>query len=472
MNPKVIPYISRFSHDEYVKRLLSVKGGYWLGTYGSPATETLWTQKSNQSGLESWYINHANAKAKWMGQRVQDCIGIDKYIRWSDSDGNVSYHADTDLNEGMLYDLAIELGLRHGAINTIPKETGLCVGFKGHIGFVQEIKDGKIYVKESRGGDWGVVVYELGKRPGTTQQFEYWFENPFVDYGIGGGDMLKKGDIGSAVYGWQKLLMFWNPLALPQFKADKDFGDETEVWTKKLQAAYKLTQTGIVDDKTWDAMLSVINKVKTDLTASVALVATRDKTITGLNASLTAKDASIASLNTKIAEKDKAIATATSTIAAKDKSIASLTALVAERDKTIGGMIKSNADLEKQLMFADGDIEELQKALNVSESMCNERDRRIADLTIIIEDNIDTMKQKDDEIVRLSISAELLNEEIKNHKATEESLSLQLNVVTELLHTVEAELKAIKEAPPVVEEPVTYSTKELLHMLIDSIFKK
>lgn len=474
MNPKVIPYIGRFPRDEYVRRLMLCYGGYWLGTIGQTGTLTVWNQKRVQEGLEKWYIDHANAFDRWKGVPVQDCIGVDKGIRWGNGtwDGNVPYRGDIDLNETSLYNLAIELNLRRGAISTIPKETGLCVGFKGHIGFTQEIKDGKIYVKESRGGDWGVVVYELGKRPGTTQQFEYWYENPFVDYDNGGSEMLKKGDVGSAVYGWQKLLMFWNPLALPQFKADRDFGNETEVWTKKLQAAYKLIQTGIVDDKTWDAMLSVINKVKTDLTASVALVATRDKTITGLNASLATKDASIASLNAQIVTKDKAIASATTTIAARDKSIASLTALVAERDKTIGGMIKSNADLEKQLLFADGDIDELQKALTASESLCDAKDRQVADLTIIIEDNMDTMKAKDDEIVRLSISTELLNEEIKNHKATEESLSTQLTIVTELLHTVEAELKAIKEAPPVVEEPVEYSTKELLHMLIDSIFKK
>jgi len=88
---------------------------------------------------------------------------------------------------------------------------------------------------------------------------------------------------------------------------------------------------------------------------------------------------------------------------------------------------------------------------------------------------MDTMKAKDDEIVRLSISTELLNEEIKNHKATEESLSTQLTIVTELLHTVEAELKAIKEAPPVIEEPCEvpdYTVAELLHMLIEKIFKK
>ena len=57
------------------------------------------------------------------------------------------------------------------------------MGYKGHIGFVQDIINGKIFIKESRGGRWGVVVYELGKRPDTKQQWEYWFENPFIDYG-------------------------------------------------------------------------------------------------------------------------------------------------------------------------------------------------------------------------------------------------------------------------------------------------
>lgn len=416
MNPKVVPYIGRFPVDEYVRRLILCYGGYWSGTYGQKGTRIVWNQKRVQEGLEKWYIDHANAFGLWEGVPVQDCIGVDKGIRWGNGtwDGNVPYMGDTDLNETSLYNLAIELNLRRGAISTIPKILGLCVGFKGHIGFVQEIKDGKIYIKESRGGNWGVVVYELGKRPGTTQQFEYWFENPFVNYG--GVSMLKKGDVGSMVRAWQMLLMFWNPLALPKYKADSSFGGETDTWTKKFQAEYKLQQTGIVEDKTWDAMLSFINKVKADLSASMALVTVRDK--------------------------------------------------------TISGMMKSNADLEKQLMIADGDIAELQSALNKAEAECADKDQKNAQLTIIIEDNMDTLKQKDDEIARLAISAELLTKEVENHKAVGLALSREITAVTEQLHAVEAELKAIKEAPPVVEEPVEYSTKELLHMLIDSIFKK
>ena len=67
---------------------------------------------------------------------------------------------------------------------------------------------------------------------------------------------LKRGDKGNAVGKHQEGLIAWNPDALPKFKADKDFGGETETWVKNYQKAADLDQTGIIDGVTSALIIS------------------------------------------------------------------------------------------------------------------------------------------------------------------------------------------------------------------------
>lgn len=67
---------------------------------------------------------------------------------------------------------------------------------------------------------------------------------------------LKNGDKGNAVGKHQEGLIAWNPDALPVWKADKDFGDETEEWVKNYQRAADLPQTGIIDGVTSALIIS------------------------------------------------------------------------------------------------------------------------------------------------------------------------------------------------------------------------
>jgi hypothetical protein len=67
---------------------------------------------------------------------------------------------------------------------------------------------------------------------------------------------LQNGDSGNAVGKHQEGLIAWNPDALPEFGADKDFGDETEDWVKLYQKAADLDQTGVIDGVTSALVIS------------------------------------------------------------------------------------------------------------------------------------------------------------------------------------------------------------------------
>ncbi len=67
---------------------------------------------------------------------------------------------------------------------------------------------------------------------------------------------LALGDKGNAVGKHQEGLLAWNPDALPEFGADKDFGGETEEWVKLYQRAADLDQTGVIDGVTSALIIS------------------------------------------------------------------------------------------------------------------------------------------------------------------------------------------------------------------------
>ena len=64
-------------------------------------------------------------------------------------------------------------------------------------------------------------------------------------------DIGKGHGVAATVEKIQEALIEWDPNALPRWGADGDFGNETETWVKRFQAAKGLKQTGRVDDETW-----------------------------------------------------------------------------------------------------------------------------------------------------------------------------------------------------------------------------
>lgn len=82
-------------------------------------------------------------------------------------------------------------------------------------------------------------------------------------------DMLEYGDKGQPVVEWQNWLIRWDANALPKFKADGDFGNETLEWTNKFKAFVGMVQDGKVDDLTWSSMVADISD---DSDAQIAIL--------------------------------------------------------------------------------------------------------------------------------------------------------------------------------------------------------
>lgn len=232
----------------YVENIKKTEGfGYWLGTYGQIATQQLWNDNSIR--LPNWYKSpdHLDELKRWLGKRVADCVGVDKYARWVEPDGSINYikNKSTDFNEDMLYKEAIRLGLPHGPIETLPKIEGVSLGYPGHWG-VYVVHNGKWVGWESRGGNYGVVQYEIGKRP-STNQWAFWYFNPFVDYG---GNMVisKRGDkdslsgnknVESMQTGFLKLGIPMTNKGV-SYGADGSWGQATSNGLGEFQKKYKL----------------------------------------------------------------------------------------------------------------------------------------------------------------------------------------------------------------------------------------
>lgn len=76
--------------------------------------------------------------------------------------------------------------------------------------------------------------------------------------------MLSNGDAGNAVKVFQQALMAWKPEALPVYKADGDFGDETEEWVRNYQRAAEIQETGAIDGVTAALLSRYVAKVRGD----------------------------------------------------------------------------------------------------------------------------------------------------------------------------------------------------------------
>lgn len=229
--------------------------GYVYGTYFSgPITQARIDQKALQyhemfarkityNGVTKTIAEWAQ---KWIGMNAGDCVGMIKAYYWTDDAGKVRYRyldrVDTSA-DGMLRNATVK-----GGISTMPDRPGIFVHYPGHIGIY--IGNGEVI--ESRG-----VVYGVVKTKRTSRPWGSWGEVPYVDYGDV-DTVLQIGSKGAAVRCWQIRLMQWNPLALPKFKADSDFGAETQDWTNKFKTASGLPADGIVDDLTWDAMVEAL----------------------------------------------------------------------------------------------------------------------------------------------------------------------------------------------------------------------
>ncbi len=145
--------------------------GYVWGSYGNllneAALQSLMRQYPEMVGGYESVI-----RAKWLGGRTTDCVGLIKSYGWFDPDTQTIRYGTNgmpDVGANAMYHAATE----SGTIDTIPEVPGLAVWREGHIG----IYVGGGCVIEARGTSSGVVKTKLAERG-----FTHWLKIPYIRY--------------------------------------------------------------------------------------------------------------------------------------------------------------------------------------------------------------------------------------------------------------------------------------------------
>ena len=261
--------------------------GYIWGKCG-----ILWTQ-ARQKNLESKYNSdpdkYSDYKygalygARWIGHYVADCANL---LRWAaKKSGDESVHSGSNLI--WQCDLAKKGELRNGKrTDGEPLKPGSFVftgtqNSHGHVGAYIGNDD----VIEDSGTKTGVIKSKI-----TDSKWTWWGEKKGMEFDVKDGEVvlpaetpenganqpsdpaddktdtqtlptLRKGDKGDSVRYLQTLLME-RGYDLGKWGVDGDFGNQTETAVKRFQRDWDLTQDGVVGKKTWDTLLSTLEKPK------------------------------------------------------------------------------------------------------------------------------------------------------------------------------------------------------------------
>lgn len=203
-------------------------------------------------------LTYAGILQRWNGKECGDCVGLIKGYYWHNGD-KVVYRFDgrPDLSANGMYSAAV----RKGYISTLPEVPGVLVFYPGHVGVY--IGNGKVI--EARGAVYGVVVTDVAGRGWKT-----WGYCPYIEYSED-EEMLKFGDKNEQVRAWQKALLAVDPVRydLGAFLddegkptgADGSFGDKTKDATILFQRDNGVDATGVVDTRTYSAMLKTLQTV-------------------------------------------------------------------------------------------------------------------------------------------------------------------------------------------------------------------
>ncbi|MCL2507928.1 MAG: hypothetical protein FWF05_01995 [Oscillospiraceae bacterium] len=150
---------------------------YWWGGFGRIATPERLAASAKQYPEQYSAARQATAKAKHMGKRVHDCVGLIKAYRWRETlTADPVYVSAQDVNvSGML-----KLCSRRGTITTIPEIPGVLVFRKlEHIG----VYVGGGLVIEAKGFDFGVVKTKLSAGGWDTWGMADWITYPASAFG-------------------------------------------------------------------------------------------------------------------------------------------------------------------------------------------------------------------------------------------------------------------------------------------------
>ena len=145
--------------------------GYVWGTYGQVLTPSLLDYKLRQypEGVGQYA---SVIRARWLGGRTADCIGLIKGYGWLDPDTlTIGYGTNgmPDIGADAMYQAASV----KGGMDTMPDTPGLAVWKSGHIGVY--IGNGEVI--EAMGTNYGVVRTDLTERNWTA-----WLEIPYIQY--------------------------------------------------------------------------------------------------------------------------------------------------------------------------------------------------------------------------------------------------------------------------------------------------
>ena len=145
--------------------------GYVWGSFGFLLTESQLEQlKAQYPEMVGGYED--TIRAKWLGGRTTDCVGLIKSYGWFDPDElKIRYGTNgmPDITANQMYYAATV----SGTIDTIPEVPGLAVWCDGHIG----VYVGNGEVVEARGTSSGVVRTKLAER-----HFTHWLQVPYIRY--------------------------------------------------------------------------------------------------------------------------------------------------------------------------------------------------------------------------------------------------------------------------------------------------
>ena len=145
--------------------------GYVWGSFGFLLTESQLEQlKAQYPEMVGGYED--TIRAKWLGGRTTDCVGLIKSYGWFDPDEQTIRYGTNGMPDvtanGMYYAATVS-----GSIDTIPDVPGLAVWCNGHIG----VYVGNGEVVEALGTSSGVVRTKLAER-----HFTHWLQVPYIRY--------------------------------------------------------------------------------------------------------------------------------------------------------------------------------------------------------------------------------------------------------------------------------------------------
>lgn len=248
----------------YCEAQAAKKAFYWFGCFGQKASPKLLAAKRVQ--YPARYKATDFEEQSKTGRNVFDCAGLPKgYLMAQDyidaAEGIINPNEDVKYVPRFDYsaDALIAQCKEQGSYATMPNIKGLVVWKKGHMGVFTGTD-----IIEAKGHAWGVV--HTPKVGGT--KWEKWGKLPWIEYRSDEKEdddvklpTLMKTTPTMVLDSVARVQLILNYLGIRDSKGrelevDKKYGGNTEFCVSRFQRTVGLPVTGIVDDATWQRLLT------------------------------------------------------------------------------------------------------------------------------------------------------------------------------------------------------------------------